>query len=242
MTLIFTKYFVHVTCRTCGSGPLWRCCDMLCTSARQHNSVAKVKPKSSSFTTWLYSIYVPQWTRTAYRPTAFPSPCRSLSCSESMLKWWQKTATLHESECGRLHETGATLFTATYALLYINRTEYWQQYKHYTIYSAMHRQMPTRAHCLRQQVCICNKSVYSFWASYVCCITWHCPHSLLQTAARHVAAWCCCGAGQQQSIDSSYPPGPRQQTLRTLFQWANGTDRWTDTVLFTGCAVAPALC
>ena len=36
----------------------------------------------------------------------------------------------------------------------------------------------------------------------------------------------------QQSIDISFPPGPQQQTRRTLLQWANGTDRRTDTVPF----------
>ena len=34
----------------------------------------------------------------------------------------------------------------------------------------------------------------------------------------------------QQSIDISYPPGPQQQTRRTLLQRANGTDRRTDIV------------
>jgi len=36
----------------------------------------------------------------------------------------------------------------------------------------------------------------------------------------------------QQSIDISCPPCPQQQTRRTLLQWANGTDRRTDTVPF----------
>jgi len=33
----------------------------------------------------------------------------------------------------------------------------------------------------------------------------------------------------QQSIDISYPPpGPQQQTRRTVLQWAHETDRRTD--------------
>jgi len=32
----------------------------------------------------------------------------------------------------------------------------------------------------------------------------------------------------QQSIDISYPPGPQQQTRRTLLQRANGTEGPTD--------------
>jgi len=32
----------------------------------------------------------------------------------------------------------------------------------------------------------------------------------------------------QQSIDISYPPGPQQQTRRTLLQLANGTDKRTN--------------
>jgi len=32
----------------------------------------------------------------------------------------------------------------------------------------------------------------------------------------------------QQSIDISYPPGPQQQTRRTLLQRADGTARRTD--------------
>ena len=32
----------------------------------------------------------------------------------------------------------------------------------------------------------------------------------------------------QQSIDISYPPGPQQQTRRTLLQRTNGIDRQTD--------------
>jgi len=35
-----------------------------------------------------------------------------------------------------------------------------------------------------------------------------------------------------QSIDISYPPGPQQQTRRTLLQRANGTDKRTDSVPF----------
>jgi len=35
----------------------------------------------------------------------------------------------------------------------------------------------------------------------------------------------------QQSIDISYPPGPQQQTRRTLLQLTNGTDKRRDTVL-----------
>ena len=36
----------------------------------------------------------------------------------------------------------------------------------------------------------------------------------------------------QHTIDIFYPPGPQQQTRRTLLQRANGTDRRTDTVPF----------
>jgi len=36
----------------------------------------------------------------------------------------------------------------------------------------------------------------------------------------------------QQSIDISHPPGPQQQTRRTLLQPANGTETRTDIVPF----------
>jgi len=42
----------------------------------------------------------------------------------------------------------------------------------------------------------------------------------------------CCSRGAGRAAidrdDISYPPGPQQQTRRTLMQWANGTDRQTD--------------
>jgi len=55
--------------------------------------------------------------------------------------------------------------------------------------------------------------------------TWHCPHLLLRAVLRSRAA---ATPAVQQSIDISYPPGPQQQTRRTLLQRANGTDRQTD--------------
>jgi len=50
---------------------------------------------------------------------------------------------------------------------------------------------------------------------------------LLRAALRPGAA---AAPAVQQSIDISRPPGPQQQTRRTLLQRANGTDGRTDTV------------
>jgi len=50
--------------------------------------------------------------------------------------------------------------------------------------------------------------------------TLHYPHLLRPRAAAAPAV--------QQSIDISYPPGPQQQTRRTLLQRADGTARRTD--------------
>jgi len=48
--------------------------------------------------------------------------------------------------------------------------------------------------------------------------TWHCPHLLLRRRAAAAPA-------VQQSIDISYPPGPQQQTRRTLLSgWIIQTD------------------
>jgi len=43
----------------------------------------------------------------------------------------------------------------------------------------------------------------------------------------------------QQSIDISYPPGPQQQTRRTLLQRANGTDRADGRTLYSYIDPAP---
>jgi len=67
-----------------------------------------------------------------------------------------------------------------------------------------------------------NKSVFSFLRTLK---TWHCPHLLLRAVLRPRAA---AAPAVQQSIDISQPPGPQQQTRRTLMQRANGTDRRTD--------------
>jgi len=50
---------------------------------------------------------------------------------------------------------------------------------------------------------------------------------LLLRAPRRAAALCCCGAGRaaiDRHLLDSYPPGPQQQTRRTLLHWVNGTD------------------
>jgi len=61
--------------------------------------------------------------------------------------------------------------------------------------------------------------------------------SLVNSAVNVVLpAFAAAAPAVQQSIDISFPPGPQQQTRRTLLQLANGrekegqTDRWTDTV------------
>jgi len=56
---------------------------------------------------------------------------------------------------------------------------------------------------------------------------WHCPHLLMRAVLRPRTA---APPTVQQSIDIHYPPGPQQQTQRTLLQRANGTDRETDSV------------
>jgi len=59
--------------------------------------------------------------------------------------------------------------------------------------------------------------------------TWLYPHLLPRAVLWPRAA---AAPAMQQSIDITYPPGPQQQTLRTLLQRANGTDKRTDSVPF----------
>ena len=64
-------------------------------------------------------------------------------------------------------------------------------------------------------------------ASYVRC-------KVALPAARRAAAPCCCGAGRAAIDRYSYPPGPQQQTRRTLLQRENGTPyRYIDPDLHT---------
>jgi len=66
-----------------------------------------------------------------------------------------------------------------------------------------------------------NKSVISYLRTLK---TWNYPHLLLRAVLRPRAA---AAPAVQQSVDISYPPGPQQQTRRTLLQRTNGTGRQT---------------
>jgi len=75
---------------------------------------------------------------------------------------------------------------------------------------------PSSMQCVAAADCahaVGNKSVFSFLRQLS---TLHCSPLLLHAAV-------------QQSIDISCPPGPQQQTRRTLLQRSTaGTDRWKD--------------